>query len=79
MSNQVLTKVNVAPSSNEGHYVEGAKKVINLDDATESFYVEGKSKLVTKNHTTLNQDDDCLISCQVLFNPFSQMFEKSQD
>lgn len=72
-------KVNVAPSSTEGHYVEGARNVINLDEVTESFKVEGKSKLVTKNHTTLELEEECLINCQVVYNPFEKMFEKSKD
>lgn len=71
--------INVAPSSDEGHYVKGSRKVVLLDEVTESFSVKGKSQLVTKNHTTLNQEDDCLINCQVSFNPFSQMFEKVKD
>ncbi len=72
-------KVNVAPSSDEGHFVEDAKQVIMLDEVTESFFVEGKSKLVTKNHTTLKQGESCLISCQVVFNPFTKLYEKSKD
>lgn len=73
------TKINVAPSSIEGHFVQNAKQVINLDDVTETFRVKGDSELVTKNHTSLKLQDDCLISCQVEFNPFSKMFEKSKD
>ena len=73
------TRVNVAPSSDEGHYVEEAINVVNLDDVTESFRVEGKSKLVTKNHTTLEIEEDCLINCQQVYNPFAKMFEKSKD
>lgn len=72
--------VNVAPSSTAGHFVEKAKKVINLDNVNETFLVEGKSILTTKNHTTLKQDTDiCLITTQQVFNPYSQMFEKSRD
>jgi len=73
------TRVNVAPSSTEGHFIEGAKNVINLDEVTETFKVEGNSQLVTKNHTTLDIEEDCLISCQVVYNPFAKMFEKSKD
>lgn len=73
------TKVNVAPSSTEGHFVENAKKVVNLDNVTETFFVEGKAKLTTKNHTTLEIEEDCLITCQQVYNPFSAMFEKSND
>lgn len=72
-------KVNVAPSSDEGHFVKEHNKVVFLDDVTESFFVEGSSKLVTKNHTTLEQKEDCLINCQVVYNPFAKMFERSMD
>lgn len=72
-------KVNVAPSSDEGHFVKGARSVVMLDDVTEAFFVEGKSELVTKNHTTLEQDEDCLVNCQVVYNPFQRMFERSKD
>jgi len=71
--------VNVAPSSNAGHYVKGAKQVINLDKVNETFLVEGKSILETKNHTTLELEEDCLITCQVVYNPFEKMYSKSKD
>lgn len=72
--------VNVAPTSTEGHYLQGARKVVNLDEVTESYLVEGKSELVTKNHTTLKiNDETCLINCQMEFNPFEQVFRKSED
>jgi hypothetical protein len=70
---------NVSPSSEEGHFVKGAEKVIDLDAVTESFFVEGRSKLVTKNHTTLEMEEDCLVNCQVVYNPFAKMYEKSRD
>jgi hypothetical protein len=73
------TKINIAPSSTEGHFVKNARKVINLDELSETFLVEGKSELVTKNHTSLEMEDDCLITCQVIFNPFTQMYNKSED
>lgn len=76
---ETLKQINVAPSSTQGHFVEGAKNVVNLDEVTESFLVEGKSQLVTKNHTTLEMEHDCLVNCQVVYNPFSKMFEKSKD
>lgn len=76
---QLLKRVNVAPSSDSGHYVEEAVNVVNLDEVTESFLVEGKSKLTTKNHTTLVIEEDCLINCQVVYNPFEKMYEKSKD
>jgi hypothetical protein len=44
-------RVNVAPSSTEGHFVKGAKQVINLDNVNETFLVEGRAVLETKNHT----------------------------
>ncbi len=72
-------RVNVAPSSDEGHYVVGAKNVIKLDDVTESFLVEGDSVLETKNHTTLIQPETCLVSCQVVYNPFTELMERSRD
>lgn len=79
MQTQTLKGVNVAPSSTSGHFVRGAKKVINLDSVNEVFFVEGKSQLVTKNHTSLKQEKSCLITTQVVYNPFAKMFEKSKD
>lgn len=73
------TMHNVSPSSTEGHFVKGAKKVINLDNVNETFRVEGKSELVTKNHTTLEMNEDCLITCQTVFDPFAASFVKSRD
>lgn len=72
-------KVNVAPSSDNGHYVKNAKQIVNLDETNETFLVKGKAELVTKNHTTLNIKEDCLITCQQLYNPFAKAFEKSKD
>ena len=74
-----LQGVNVAPSSTSGHYIQEAIKVVNLDEVKESFFIEGKSRLVTKNHTTLNIQDSCMITTQVVYNPFLQMFENSKD
>lgn len=79
MQTETITGVNVAPSSTSGHFVKGAKKVVNLDTVNEVFYVEGESELVTKNHTTLSQPKTCLITTQVVFNPFSKLYEKSRD
>jgi hypothetical protein len=79
MENQVLDGVNVAPSSTSGHFVKGAKNVVNLDNTNDTYFVEGSSVLVTKNHTTLKQDKSCLITTQVVYNPFLKMFEKSKD
>lgn len=73
------TRVNVAPSSTEGHFIEKAKKVVMLDQVNETFHVKGKCELVTKNHTNLEIEEDCLITCQRVYNPFGQMFEKSRD
>ncbi len=72
-------RVNVAPTSESGHFVEKAKNVIQLDDVTESFFVEGESVLTTKNHTTLEMKDDCLVNCQVVYDPFAKMYERSKD
>ena len=72
--------VNVASkTSTAGHFVQEARKVVNLDEIRDTYFVEGKSKLVTKNHTTLKQDKDCLITSQRVYNPFAKMFEKSKD
>lgn len=76
---KAVIKVNVAPSSVEGHFVHDANKVVNLDQLNETFLVEGKSSLVTKNHTTLEMNEDCLITCQTVYNPFIKAFEKSRD
>lgn len=72
-------KVNVAPSSTHGHFIEEAKQVINLDNVNETFHVKGKSKLTTTNHTTLEIEEDCLITCQTVYDPFSGVFIKSKD
>jgi len=71
--------VNVAPSSTSGHFVKGAQKVVNLDQAQETFFVDGPSVLETANHTTLPQGTSCFISTQNVYNPLSKMFEKSRD
>lgn len=74
-----VKSINVAPSATEGHFVENAKEVINLDVINETFKVEGKSKLVTKNHTSLEMEEDCLITCQTVYEPFKGVFIKSKD
>lgn len=72
--------VNVASKvSTSGHFIQEARKVVNLDEVKDTYFIEGKSKLVTKNHTTLKQDNDCLITTQVVYNPFAKMFEQSKD
>ncbi len=72
-------KVNVAPSSTSGHYIEKAKTVVNLDEVNETFFVEGVSELTTKNHTTLKNDEDCLITSQVVYDQIENVFEMSGD
>jgi len=72
-------KVSVAPTSTHGHYVVGAEKVINLDNVNETFLVEGSSELETSNHTSLKMPTDCLITCQTVYNPFTEMYNKSKD
>lgn len=79
MQTETIKGVNVAPSSTSGHFVQGATSVVNLDEVAECYFVEGKSQLVTKNHTTLKQDQSCLITTQQVYNPFAEMFEKSKD
>jgi len=78
--NTKIKGVNVASKvSTSGHFVQEARKVVNLDEVKDTYFVEGKSKLVTKNHTTLKQNKDCLITTQVVYNPFAKMFEQSRD
>jgi len=79
MNTKTQKKVNVAPSSSHGHFVEGAEKVVNLDNINETFLVKGGSVLTTSNHTTLEMKDDCLITCQTVYNPFTEAFSKSRD
>ena len=70
---------NVAPSSVEGHFVKNANQVVNLDETNETFLVKGESELVTKNHTSLDMKEDCLITCQQVYDPFAKAFIKSKD
>jgi len=74
-----VKEVNIAPSSESGHLIKEAIRVVNLDEVNETFFVEGKSKMVTKNHSTLNIEGDALVTCQKVYNPFSKMFENSKD
>ena len=77
---KVMEKVNVAPSSDEGHFVKNATNVIDLEsETTESYIVEGDSELITKNHTSLKMKEDCLVNTQVVYNPFSKIYEKVID
>lgn len=72
--------INVASKeSTSGHFTKGAKRVIMLDNITETSFVEGDCLLTTKNHTDLKMKSDCLITIQNVYNPFSKMFEKSRD
>lgn len=79
MENEISTGVNVAPTSTSGHFIKGAKNVVNIDNINDTYFVEGESELLTQNHTTLKQDNSCLITTQEVFNPFLKMFEKSKD
>ncbi|MGB0896904.1 MAG: hypothetical protein ACPGRW_06250 [Flavobacteriaceae bacterium] len=74
-----VSRINVSPSSTEGHFIEEALNVIELDKVTEVYKVEGKSRMATKKHTTLEINEDCLITCQNVYNPFTRMFEKAKD
>lgn len=74
-----MDKVNVAPSSTGGHFVKNAKQVINLDEVNETFKVEGSAILETENHTTVEIEEDCLITCQTVFNPLSKLYERVKD
>jgi len=76
---QTLEKVNVAPSSDEGHFVEKSKNVVEIEKVNETFKVEGPALLTTKNHTNLEIKEDCLIVCQQVYDPFKQMHERSKD
>lgn len=79
MNTATANRVNVAPSSTEGHFIKGAKQVVNLDKVNETFHVKGAALLETKNHTSLSIKKDCLITCQVVYNPFAGMYSKSRD
>lgn len=74
-----IERKNVAPSSTEGHFITGAKNVIMLDEINETFLVDGPARLETKNHTSLEIEESCLITCQVVYNPFDKMYTKSRD
>ena len=73
------TKVNVAPSSTEGHFIKGARQVINLDNVNETFLVQGECELISKNHTKLLVKEDCVVTCQTVYDPFKEVFVKSKD
>lgn len=79
MQTEVKKQVNIAPSSSHGHFIEGAQQVIDLDLVNETFHVKGKSKLTTTNHTEVVNEEDCLITCQTVYDPFKGVFAKSRD
>jgi len=77
---QFLKDVDVASKqSTSGHFAKGAKRVVLLNEITETSFIEGDCLLSSKNHTDLNMKSDCLISIQQVYNPLTAMFEKSKD
>ena len=79
MKTETMIKKNIAPSSDNGHFVEGKAQVIDLDVVNETFVVKGKATLTTANHTTLDLAENCIITCQQVFDPLKQAFQKSRD
>lgn len=75
----LIKGTNIAPSSTEGHFVKGNAQVVALDQINETFLVKGSATLTSKNHTSLNMSEDCVITCQNVYNPFAKAFEKSKD
>lgn len=73
------SRINVAPSSDEGHFVKGATQVVDLDAVNETFLVKGGAVLETANHTDLTITEDTLITCQQVVNPFTGLYEKVKD
>jgi len=78
-TNTLEKSVNVAKNSTSGHFVEKAKRVVNLDNVKEAYFVEGEAKLTTKNHQTLPLETNCLIMPQQVYNPYSKSLERSKD
>lgn len=74
-----MEKINIAPSSTHGHFIEKTMKVIELDKINETFYVEEPSELTTTNHTVIINEEECLITCQTVFNHFLGKEIKSKD
>jgi len=73
-------KMNIAPSSDNGHFVEGKNvQVVNLDKINETYVVTGKSTLTTGNHTSLEMEETCIVTCQQVYDPLKGVFEKSRD
>ena len=79
METKKKVKENVAKKSTAGHYVEKAKRVVNLNEVKEAYFVEGDAELTTKNHQTLPLEKDCLIMPQQVYNPYSKLLERSRD
>jgi len=79
MQVETMIKKNIAPSSDNGHFVEGKAQVIDLDVVNETFVVKGKATITTANHTTLQMEETCIITCQQVFDPLKQAFQKSSD
>lgn len=79
MNTQTKNKVNIAPSSSHGHFIEDAEQVVDLDRVNETFHVKGTSRLTTTNHTELQIEEDCLITCQTVYDTFKGVFVKSKD
>ena len=80
MLETISKSVNVASrESTSGHFAKGAKRVVMLDEVTETRMVEGDCVLSKKNHTDLNMKSDCLITIQNVYDPFEKMFQKSRD
>lgn len=75
----MLSQVNVAPSSDTGHFVKGADQVVNLDEINETFWVDGSAEMVTENHTTLKVEGSSMVTCQQVVNPVTKMYEKVRD
>lgn len=80
MENLEKTVVNVASKeSTSGHFAKGAKKVVMLDEITETSFIEGDCILSTKNHTDLHMKSDCLITIQQVYNCYEKLYQKSKD
>lgn len=77
---QFLKDVDVASKqSTSGHFAKGAKRVVLLNEITETSFIEGDCILSTKNHTDLEMKSDCLITIQQVYNPLTKMLQKSKD
>ena len=78
MKPEVL-KRNVAPDSDNGHFVVGQEQVIELDLINETFFVEGAHKMETKNHETMETDTSAIVTCQQVVDPYTGYFERVRD